>query len=274
MGFSKGRLVSQFPTHWDDLVNTAIADAMPIQKKRITELICRLKSRLFIRKSEFWEKKNTWIENAISEHRVEPFRAILSKSNPGSKTFILGENDLDEFNKLWAVDSNITINRKTEEMANTIRLLLESAKEVIFVDPHFGPEEARYCKPLKAFLEILINMKVRVEYHTATRSTSDFLKESLFSNVSRIVPHGISLKIIRWRPHPELHNRYILTNKGGISFGCGLDEGSGRDEASLLSEKSYKEKWRQYNKATCPFEFLDGFEVKYNNVSQIDRTMW
>jgi hypothetical protein len=38
-----------------------------------------------------------------------------------------------------------------------------------------------------------------------------------------IIPAGLTLTVVRWN-HDELHNRYILTDQGGIHIGEGLDQ--------------------------------------------------
>ena len=60
-----------------------------------------------------------------------------------------------------------------------------------------------------------------------------------------IVSEGIQVHIIRWREKDggeKLHNRPILTDIGGVSFGAGLDDGADgeTDEVMLLEDKTYR----------------------------------
>ena len=54
----------------------------------------------------------------------------------------------------------------------------------------------------------------------------------------------------------KLHNRYVLTDIGGVSFAVGLDEEdeNHQDDVALLSKKSYTLRWQQY-------AHLDGFDL-------------
>ena len=89
-----------------------------------------------------------------------------------------------------------------------------------------------------------------------------------------MMPDDITLKIIVWQSHHELHNRYVLTNPGGISFHHGLDDGPGTDELSLLSRDSYINRWRQYQKCTSPFTFRIGLKVNQTGVEPIESVDW
>ena len=60
VGVPKGRLVSEFPSHWIDLVHTAIAQAMPIGRARIIEAIARLRDRMLPR-SHQWDDSRAWM---------------------------------------------------------------------------------------------------------------------------------------------------------------------------------------------------------------------
>lgn len=278
LGIPKGRLASQFPEHWEDLVHVALADAMPVQKKRIEEMLIRLRNRMFPR-MHLWDDQLDWITNADQEHKVKPFRAIVSTSNPGKRPYILSEADMDDNNQFWKADTTITIRREAGIMASAVQLLLESAKEVILVDPHFNPGNARHRRPLERFLQIIVNRKTdlqlrRLEYHTSTSATSAYLQQTIRQEICPRLPDGLTLKIIKWDSHYELHNRYILTNRGGISFLHGLDDGSGTDDVTLLSEASHKKRWRQYQKATCPFTFNDAFEVTKTSIKAIGPSEW
>ena len=46
----------------------------------------------------------------------------------------------------------------------------------------------------------------------------------------------------------RLHNRYILTDLGGVTFGIGLDEGAdgGTDDLALMGRGQYELRWSQY----------------------------
>lgn len=53
----------------------------------------------------------------------------------------------------------------------------------------------------------------------------------------------------------RLHNRYILTDIGGLVFGTGLDEGADNetDDVTLMDRVQYELRWSQH--ATEPMAF-------------------
>lgn len=46
----------------------------------------------------------------------------------------------------------------------------------------------------------------------------------------------------------QLHNRYILTDPGGVTFGIGLDDGNEgeTDDITLMDRETYELRWSQY----------------------------
>ena len=47
-----------------------------------------------------------------------------------------------------------------------------------------------------------------------------------------------------------IHNRFVLTDRGGVKFGIGLDDDDGddgqTDDVDLLSQETFDLRWRQY----------------------------
>jgi len=47
-----------------------------------------------------------------------------------------------------------------------------------------------------------------------------------------------------------IHNRFVLTDRGGVRFGIGLDDDDGddgkTDDVDLLSQDTFDLRWRQY----------------------------
>ena len=80
----------------------------------------------------------------------------------------------------------------------------------------------------------------------------------------RILPRGQEVTICRLSERPggqELHNRYILTEHGGVAFGTGLDE-KGRakttDDLTLLDRNLYRLRWDQYTSDQPAFNRPEG----------------
>ena len=71
-----------------------------------------------------------------------------------------------------------------------------------------------------------------IEYHTgdSNKDTNAFASE-MEKSIRPHLPSATTLTVVRWREN-ELHNRYILTDRGGVTFGTGLDI----DDSAVPSE--------------------------------------
>jgi hypothetical protein len=81
------------------------------------------------------------------------------------------------------------------------------------------------------------------------------IKSRIFKQIGKEMQrYGIPLQVVVWKERQngaELHNRYILTDIGGVMFGHGLDRQKkarkGFDDVVCLnSEKGYTERWDDY----------------------------
>lgn len=252
---SEGRLISQYPKKWVRMVYHSIDEKSEINKKRIEENLARINTKLMrrIHPSKYNDEDLDWLSNAIKEDSRYPFHAILALENPHSNERVLSYSELQENHPLWKVARAYVVPRIASNLATAVLPLLQLAETIIFVDPHFSPTKPRAVKTLKAFLEKLdLNHgSKRIEYHTKLTEDNPRFEEDCHERVSKCIPTGMSLKIIRWSEHdmPEgLHNRYILMERGGVSFHWGLDEGNPgeTDDILLLDREVYTNRWNQY----------------------------
>ena len=260
-GLGQPRLVSHYPKRWKALVWDAFqkssSGSSPVQRKRMEELIERLSEVMVRRRDVFWNGGRPWLENAEQEHDRKPFRGIVAQANPRNRAEVLVGKDLDEQSfPRWAAPRGAIVPRQARQMADLVLPMLRCCGVAIFVDPHFGPENARHRRPLEALLEALVDGRpdlgsLRVEVHTEVKSTTDFFKSTCESRLGRYIPVGLSVKFRRWTTRlagETLHNRYILTDLGGLIFSHGLDEGEPgeTDDVTLMNKDQYRRRWEQY----------------------------
>lgn len=269
-GISRARLVSEFPEHWDSLVHAALADSSPVAKHQIVEALSRLKRRMMPRCHDWdFSRDIPWLEQAEHEHGTRPFHAIVASDNPRSVKQVLRRTDLHEGTKLWNVETQGVVARTADAMAACAATLLRCAREVYFVDPHFCPGTPRFRRPFEEFMKLLGSRDNRVplgsiELHTWAKAPPDFIRTECNGRIRNCIPTGMTVRLIRWEKDQRFHNRYILTDRGGISFGQGLDDGDGvvsNDDVALLSEATHRERRDQFRKATSPFKPVDEFLV-------------
>ena len=125
------------------------------------------------------------------------------------------------------------------------------------MDPYFGPGSRKW-QPFLLFLDAALSNKPHttlfVEFlynYDAERTVAPFvlLKKLRQERPDIFERCEVQFRCIREKSHSEkLHNRYVLTDIGGLFFGVGLDEEDENhlDDVSLLNRDLYQLRWKQY----------------------------
>ena len=263
-GPGRGRLVSRFPKRWKALVyEAARGRATDVGMARVEELLRHISQRMVRRaRAHYDSKAGNWLENALREHNERPFHAILARSNPeGHSDVLVGEEVSEASHERWAAKRTLTVAREARTLAAAVAPVLRNSSVILFVDPYFNPNERRYRRTLTAFLHEAMSARPaavpgRVEVVLAAdrpkSPEEEFFRAACYKRLCGCVPNGLRVVVRRVSERPggqELHNRYILTDLGGIEFGHGLDEadeGETEDDLSLLDEEAYERRWNQY----------------------------
>ena len=267
-GLGQPRIVSRYPKPWKRLVWEAFRTDNEVERARMTELLARLSERMVHRRNYVWEPERPWLQNAHDEHARVPFHAILASANSTHHPRTLISDGLGDATPLWAVPHAVTIARSAGEMAAAVVAMLRIADIVVFVDPYFRPGRLENRRPLEAFLSAVVNdrplaMPARVEVHTALdedrSGTREFFEDQCRRNLPRCIPDGVRLVLLRLQERPgaqHLHNRYILTDVGGLVFGAGLDEGAAgeTDDVTLMDRAQYELRWSQHAAEPMAFD--------------------
>lgn len=100
-----------------------------------------------------------------------------------------------------------------------------------------------------------------IRVHCAAKSNLAFFGQEVVKMAQRL-PNGCAIEFARWRQRQggeKLHNRYVLTDLGGVSLGVGLDEGEAgeTDDLLLLPRAQYELRWSQYVGNDGAFEQID-----------------
>ncbi len=244
-GVEHGRLIARYPKKWERLVNEGLSHCKDVEKKRIVEALARGKNRLFPRHHE-WNDLLPWLENVVEEHAKRPFHAVIATSNPTNLPFVLGD-DIDITNPppLWTVHRNVPVQRKATTMADAARKLLRLSRTVLFVDRNFKPKDKGFRVALEAFLDALLDQNKkwlvsRIEYHVGDSIPGTDFIGLCDAWLCDVIPLGMKVRFCRWS-HAQLHNRYILTDVGGLKFGQGLDQAGDtepqEDHVTLLGQQ-------------------------------------
>lgn len=267
-GVSQGRFISRYPKAWKRMVYQSLAGCSDMEKKRIEERLRQIDARL-LRRQGTYDPNLAWLENAERECASAPFQAIIAASNPRNQRFVLDGDSLDESHALWNSETPMKVVRKAADMARFITPLLCWCSHVVFVDPHFGPENPRHRKPFEAFMAVLASAERRrpllkpVEYHTGDKATCQFFQDACRRVLPELVPTGLEVRLVRW-PQKAIHNRFILSDVGGVLVGQGLDEdegaGSATDDWVRLDEATLAARWADFVANPTP-SFVDEITI-------------
>lgn len=273
-GFQHGRLISRFPKRWEKEVLRACEGLAELEKKRIIEKLSHADFRRTrtVSGNRLFDLKKNWLANAEEQHAKLPFHAILARENPYARPFVIPTDGIDEDTPLMKVRREEKCNRSAVELSKTIQLMLQNSRVILFVDPHFDPARPKWRKPLVTWLQSSMmngNKLIQCEYHLInddSKPTTDAFKKTCTKELPRLLPKGLTLKLIRWNEKvggEKFHARYILTDIGGIRIETGLDEGGAGEttDVSLLDISLWKTALEYFQDGTTPYEKADEVEV-------------
>lgn len=279
-GFDRGRLIARFPKKWKRMVYESLGNCKEIERARIEEALRRIDDRMVPRKASAWDASLDWHENAELEHVARPFRAIIAEENVRKHPAVIVGATLDDTvdfdglsasdsRRLWQADRSKIINRTATEMADAIEMFIKSAEVIYFVDKYFGPENRRHRIPFEEFVSRLAeraaaSMPKTVAVHCSSRAEVNFFKSQCENRLAAKIPADLRVEFHRW-DSDDLHNRFVLTELGGVAFLEGLDQydGKGRSEdvVVLLDRSVARQLIENYTPGTSSYRHIDECEI-------------
>ncbi|MEO6563652.1 MAG: hypothetical protein ABIN99_11510 [Nitrosospira sp.] len=267
LGMDHGRLISDFPKDkWEQFSLQFIKKHAQgdVQLKMWKECLVSLRKKEAIvrRQGAGWDDSRSWSENVISEHERLPFRAIVDeKSNPNCAEVMHVGVPL-AMSPLWAAKGDCHVRRQAAAMIDEIRSLLDISGTVILVDRNFSID-GRFTNVLVQLANYVANGKkgpkvTQIKYvvSDAVYPTIAEMTKLCTKMLPRLLPTGISVKFLI-KPKSKLHDRFVLTERGGLNFGIGLDEGNGQVLIKRLGYEAWGKEWNEWDK-----DSYHSFEVK------------
>lgn len=275
-GLGTPRIISQFPRSWEKLVWNEYRQLGHHRNRNrsllMEQILKRVSDTTVRRTTRHWDNSKSWLENTELQHQIAPFDAILSSSNPRAHTHVICANSTLFDNPLWRRNKDKLVPRSPQETENVISPMLRIATNILFIDPFFCTE-SRYLKPFERCFDTIVKQRSGDRHQAISGSVlpsieilrsyraNDYCK----SELSRILPAQLNLLIRTLRPYPKgqrLHNRYILTDVGGLDFGDGLGVGGSDardnlDDVVLQGKDRYRKRWEQYADGAHAFRVVD-----------------
>jgi hypothetical protein len=260
VGVPKGRLVSEYPGSWRKTIMQVLSGRLPVERSRLEVQYQRITPHLISPHRPF-DPQRDWLSNAEEVYTSKPFRAIVSSENPRTLPFVLSIDGLDDTTELWKTSQNCPIRRKAKDMAATVCFLLQLARDVLLIDRHFDPGAVRFRRPFEQFAACCAKTRnpapPRIRLLTEATylaAAGDPYEHNCRHYLAPLIPNTLSCELVRIRektsPAEIIHNRFVLTDRGGVKFGIGLDDDNGQegqtDDVDLLSQESFDLRWRQY----------------------------
>lgn len=267
-GLGTPRVLLELPmfSKWKKAVYSA-ATALDLSQedmKRIEELFRLFSEHKHRRANTVYDGLRSWLENAEAEYVRRPFAGIIATQNPRNREAVLVAEQLEAGSARWTLAGGDCPARTPEALALALSALVTNCRQLHLVDPHFGPENARHRKVLEALMDIVGMGGVALDIiriHCSAKSQLAFFEAEAAEMAARL-PNGLSLEFVRWQQKSggdRLHNRYVLTDVGGVALGIGLDAGDTgeTDDVLLLPRAQYWLRWSQYAEESGAFECVD-----------------
>lgn len=243
-----GRVPACLPSKWArQLINESEIEDQN-ERKQFIEFVRALDLKKSKRQATVWDGgARTWLENILLEHNARSFHAIVTpQAVEGCAQAIGVDVDLDA--GPWTVARSRRIPRTAEALASAVAPLLFSTRTVTIVDPVFRPVH-RFDAGIQRLLAASANPAFTTEVRILMREDNGdrpwpAMMERDCDRLGPFVPARVILEVI-YAPAANigarLHNRFILTDEGGVMLGDSIDEGQAGEsnDVALLDQAHF-----------------------------------
>ena len=265
LGIASGRVIAEVAGgNWRETAEkhlAAIYHTIGMRgHRKLDEWLCNLaKSGTFRRRpiDPRTPESSDWISAVREANQRHPFSAIVSENQDQFPecTNVINKLDVDLAHSLWYVPRGVLVKRQVDSIACALRPLAEISQDLLFVEPYFALQTQAFGAIAKVIVESqnesypLRNVEVHTELKDGQTLSSGVENiRDCFSALMRkhkISSHQPNFKVMF---RTKLHDRFFLTELGGIKLSAGFGEAKKPDqEADLLTEQQWLHRWREYN---------------------------
>jgi len=260
-GVGTPRIVSIFPklksSKWEGYIRKYTpSDLTDLDHTRADELIGYLKENR-IQRVGFSLDEGDWLHNVTVENMRLAFDVIFTNQDTTLDAALSIEQTYD-IESIWDHKTQLMPPRTIEDLSTAINGLLRCSKHLVIVDPYayktdvitsiVGFIRAAFTKRI---VESELIVQVYFDGTKTNAATADYLFEEIKKNLSDEISNKVHLHIfsLAERNNSEkLHNRYVMSELGGVQFGIGTDIGKEfhTDDLVLMNKDTYEKRWEQY----------------------------
>jgi hypothetical protein len=274
LGIEKARLLSKFPTNWQDLIYNNFTNSSDMEKKKAELLLIQI-SNCMIDKKRIYNANNDWLNNALRSDKTSPFHAIVVNDQNINNGKIMSIDGVDETNVHWKVRTTVRLTLSYKKILYLLDNLFFYSNEVTFVDPYINPTMKKY----RAFCNTEIkhfSSKSNIKYITfICASVSGFNDTAIKSNkcfetFQKSLPPSQTVYFKQLNCKYNEHNRYVITNKGVAFFGNSFNAfygGKRKDDVSMLNIEHHQELYKKFCSPSCCAKFNNIYTITNNSIS-------
>ena len=260
-GMHQGRVISEFPRRWKAMAFDAAQQRHrgKVELARITERLRQVQEGvLYSAGRPGGEAAMPWVQRAAAEHAREPFDAILVEDEPTDPPFVQLDQ-FDEAHACLAPNRQWDVRREALRIAEICVLHLKTAKHLKLVDPYMDLSQRRFRRPFESMLaEAGANRPLIDIYRSDGLGEAETIRRA-DRLASKAASEGFCIRLFI-RPEAGMHNRFLLSDRGGLMFATGLDDdddgsGTSHDVVTLLDPPLWRSKWSEYSDEHAVFEW-------------------
>ena len=219
-----------------------------------------------------------WCNEALESHETTPLNGIIVsdaiRSTYRRNQLVESVSRLSQSTCSWwePTNSSLRLERTISQYIDALKLILRHAKSIMFIDPYIYPAQSNYTDFVQ-LLEAAGNRPPKspqplIEIHSKIRNISGKTKEEthqIMENNFRnefgpvLSQSNLKAEVFTW---DDFHDRYLISNLGGIQMSNGFDTSSKPDDLTTWSrlgrsarDDVQREFARESNKHKLQFNF-------------------
>jgi hypothetical protein len=265
---SAGRLINKTPNDWHRKAINALrlSDLGPVLRKSYKSRLNKIVKEVLLSDGvgKDFDREKDWLSQLVETDRFLEFTATISlRDRPGIGSHHTLEDLMVSHSPLWEVPNEKIVLRNARDIVDALEPLLKVSKEIVIVEPHFKPYQ-RFWNTIRE----LISRREAYNFSQGVNkiiinclSVSNNFQQWCEGELEGKIPPGFELEVRLWG-NEDMHDRWLLTDVGGLRLGTGFDEGGeGRIqdvEISRISNESRIINHRKYCKEKALHCFVVG----------------